>query len=65
MSADVLFEKEMANLKGGRACGCGCAYADSGGSSMNDNGWANYGLGENGGHSVDVAIQYEFIDPRA
>lgn len=31
----------MSHITGGGACGCGCAYAHDGGSSTQDNGYAN------------------------
>lgn len=43
-----LSETEMAHLKGGASCGCSCRYADSGGSSTDDNKNAN---AANGWHS--------------
>jgi len=36
-----LNKREMNTILGGGTCGCGCAYADNGGSSTNDNGSAN------------------------
>ena len=51
LNDDGLKEREMNTLRGGRLCGCGCNYADSGGSTEVYNGGANYKLGDNGGHS--------------
>lgn len=47
-----LRDREMNALYGGRGCGCGCNYADSGGSSISDNGNANHLIGPSGGHSI-------------
>ena len=33
LNDDELKNREMNNLRGGRICGCGCNYADSGGST--------------------------------
>ena len=33
LNDDGLKEREMNTLRGGRLCGCGCNYADSGGST--------------------------------
>lgn len=44
MAKNELSRKEMQTLTGGQIpgmCGCGCAYAGSGGSSAMDNGLAN------------------------
>lgn len=48
-----LRDREMNALNGGRACGCGCNYAGSGGSSTYNNGTANSKLGPSGGYSPD------------
>lgn len=37
-----LSEKEMQNAAGGNFCGCGCIYANNGGSSVASKGNANY-----------------------
>ena len=37
-----LSTKEQKNVTGGNCCGCGCHYANSGGSSVSGNGNANY-----------------------
>jgi len=42
-----LSEKKLQHVKGGHCC-CACLYADSGGSSMLENGYAN---AEDGLHS--------------
>lgn len=40
--ADALSKKEMSKVLGGyTVCGCGCQYAEQGGSSTADNGSAN------------------------
>ncbi len=51
-----LSKREMNQIRGGeRVCSCGCAYAgEPGGSSTNDNGHANFAIGENGGYSPNV-----------
>lgn len=42
MAVKALSEIEMSAVKGGdHCCGCGCQYANSGGSSSNANGAAN------------------------
>ena len=51
LNDDELKNREMNNLRGGRICGCGCNYADSGGSTTMYNGGANYKLGDDGGYS--------------
>ena len=47
----------MNEIKGGRQCYCSCYYANSGGSGIDANGGANYGLGHNGGHSTKGLIK--------
>jgi natural product precursor len=44
LSKAELNEREMNLIKGG-ACGCGCLYANSGGSSTSSNDSANYQSG--------------------
>ena len=57
LAENRLNEKEMKNLTGGykifethvgtniKSCGCGCYYANQGGSSTNDNGGKNHETG--------------------
>lgn len=42
LSAESLQQKEMNAIVGGYSCGCSCAYADRGGSSISANRDANY-----------------------
>lgn len=43
LAKNNLNEKEMSKIKGGGwTCGCGCHYANSGGSSIDANAAANY-----------------------
>ena len=53
-----LSEKEMFHIVGGKLCGCGCAYADSGGSSQIDNGHANY---DGGKFSTEMGKEYLIV----
>lgn len=47
LSKTELSKKEMAFIKGGaESCGCGCNYAESGGSSIESNGAANNSKGQ-------------------
>ncbi len=52
-------------VKGGTpvVCSCKCQYANQGGSSTNDNGWANNALGINNGGdwfiTLDEVIIYD------
>lgn len=48
LSDAELLDREMSDLKGGRSCGCGCHYENSGGSSTSDNRGANYAGGSSG-----------------
>ena len=41
LEKNILSQKEMNNLNGGESCGCGCLYQSQGGSSTQDNGFAN------------------------
>ena len=45
LSDDALAQRQLQGIKGGdngvRVCGCGCCYADKGGSSSHDNLSAN------------------------
>ena len=54
LSGDALAQRQMKGLKGGsiyrRSCTCSCAYANTGGSSTEDNLTANYRLGPKGGY---------------
>ena len=52
LEKNILSQKEMNNLNGGRSCTCACRYAQENGSSNDANGGANYEIGPNGGHSV-------------
>ena len=45
LSIYKISKKELKNIKGG-FCGCGCYYADCGGSSSDNNGSANYAGGK-------------------
>ena len=45
LSQFELTDEKMKNTKAGSWCSCACAYADSGGSSITDNGRANYSGG--------------------
>jgi natural product precursor len=54
--------KEMNALRGGRECGCSCAYQNSGGSSSQSNSGANYNLGPYGGYSKSGCNQYVTSD---
>ncbi|GHV34138.1 hypothetical protein FACS1894178_1050 [Bacteroidia bacterium] len=59
-----LSEKQMNHIKGGGVgdpCGCGCCYADSGGSSVADNAWSNSQSGlVSGGCKPKVWCTYEY-----
>lgn len=56
----ALSEKEMNKILGGwtHSCGCGCIYADQGGSSTKDNFEANWksGLHSRSGKDYSVTI---------
>lgn len=58
LSAEKLRQKEMNAIVGGRACGCSCYYANSGGSSSTDNMNANYAVGDYGINSTQGCNQY-------
>lgn len=45
LSESNLSKLEMNQVKGGFTCGCACAYANSGGSSIDDNCDANHASG--------------------
>jgi len=62
LSAEGLRQKEMDAIVGGRACGCSCYYANSGGSSSYTNSGANYNIGDDGGFSGAGCNQYMTID---
>lgn len=54
LEADELSKKAMKSINGGfTSCGCGCAYANSGGSSSQNNGLANAGTGLSSGTKHD------------
>jgi|GEM_PF-818622 hypothetical protein len=38
---DTLSRLEMSSIHGGNECGCACRFAEQGGASNDDNGWAN------------------------
>lgn len=62
LSAERLRQKEMCTLVGGvTICSCSCYYANSGGSSSNDNSGANYKIG-NGAYSTVGCNQYVMVD---
>ena len=46
-----LSKRELSFAIGGRQCTCSCYYANNNGSSIEDNGNANFDLGPNGGDS--------------
>jgi len=59
LSANRLRRKQLDALAGGYAkCTCSCYYEFTGGSSTDNNGNANYYIGENGGHSPLGCNQY-------
>lgn len=58
LSVAGLRQKEMDAIVGGRACGCSCYYANSGGSSSTDNMNANYAVGDYGIDSTQGCNQY-------
>jgi natural product precursor len=62
MAAKNLSKVEMNQLQGGRACGCGCNYANSGGSSTSANCNANYSGGKGGLYSQSSCCVMELID---
>lgn len=62
LASKSLSETQMNEVKGGRACGCGCAYANSGGSSIDANCSANYSGGAHGLYSDTRDLQCELID---
>jgi len=45
LSSEVLRQKEMDAIVGGKSCGCSCAYEGRGGSNSSANMYANYNLG--------------------
>ncbi|MDR2651895.1 MAG: TIGR04149 family rSAM-modified RiPP [Prevotellaceae bacterium] len=48
LAKNTMEEKEMHHIKGGHpGCSCSCYYEGNGGSSVNDNGMANYEGGLN------------------
>lgn len=52
--------EEMKNaVKGGAqvVCGCRCQYANNGGSSTNNNGWANNAIGFNKGGQLFITLE--------
>jgi natural product precursor len=53
-----LNEKEMKHITGGASCYCACMYANSGGSSTDDNGIAN---NVNGLHSIGVPLDEQVV----
>jgi len=54
-----LNREEMKDVKGAaRVCGCSCYYVGSGGSSVEGNGGANFGSGNNGAVSQKGDLQY-------
>ena len=60
LSVNNLRAKQMNDLIGGSpSCSCSCYYqGGGGGSSTEDNGNANYYIGENGGYSLQGCNQY-------
>jgi natural product precursor len=54
-----LSEKEMNQVRGGNTCGCGCLYADKGGSSTYDNANANLADNKFSGSDHDRIITIE------
>lgn len=68
LSKNSLDNREMKELKGGRSCSCSCYYANAGGSSTNDNRYANYNLGDGGGKSINgdnyYTISIEVGEPK-
>ncbi|MDR2408055.1 MAG: TIGR04149 family rSAM-modified RiPP [Bacteroidales bacterium] len=42
LAQNAMKEKEMNFVRGGRRCGCGCRYEETGGASTSDNALANY-----------------------
>lgn len=52
---NTLAKLDMSNVFGGVTCGCACRYANSGGSSTNDNGAANIAAGK-------VSVGYRLQD---
>lgn len=71
ISQEQLSNRQMYKIKAGgpgapgdggeRTCYCSCAYEGDGGSGIHDNCRANYYIGPNGGHSVQVISK----DPNA
>jgi natural product precursor len=47
LAQNVMKEKEMSHINGGKGCGCSCYYEGDGGSSTDDNGVANSKSGLN------------------
>lgn len=48
LSDDALTQRQLQTLKGGKGlyCRCACAYVNQGGSSTQDNGFANRDMGK-------------------
>ena len=61
----MLKDKEMGSILGGegRFCTCSCAYANSKGSSSENNSAANYDLGPEGGYSTTGCDAYDTVAP--
>lgn len=58
LSKAELAAKQMNALRGGNFCHCSCYYANSGGSSSDDNASANFKIGDYGGFSGNGCNQY-------
>lgn len=65
ISAEGLKQKEMNAIVGGKACGCSCYYANTGGSSSYCNSGANYSKGYTSttGCNDYLTTDNGFIDP--
>ena len=61
---NALTNNERMDLRGGtgRVCTCSCCHANDGGSSVANNGGANYSLGSGGGHSLCGTAQIMIAD---
>lgn len=58
LTAEIVSRNEMNNISGGGECGCGCHYANSGGSSSGVNmvyNGASGGLHSTGGSDLFIA----------
>lgn len=60
LESQRLSAAEASAVKGGyvRECSCSCYYSDSGGSSIEANGMANYSTGSNGASSPNGSTRW-------